>query len=201
MNEEKLKKIMDFIESYVRENNGDSPSLAEIMAYTGMVKSTAYRHIIELERRGMVSYSGKNTLEIAGQDKMKSYFCRLPIYGIIPCGSPEDYRQDIQGHLAIPEEWVEDECYLLRASGDSMKDIGIDEGDLVIIKRCETASDSQIIAALTEDGTTLKRYKIGDDGRAWLLAENKDYPDSKRYLYPTSITVQGVALKIIKDVR
>ena len=201
MKEENLKKISDFIESYIKDNNGDSPSLSEIMAYTGMVKSTAYRHILELEKRGLVSYSGKNTLEIAGQEQMKSHFSRLAVYGVIPCGAPEDYRQDVEGYLAIPAEWTEGECYLLRATGDSMVDAGIDDGDLVIIKRAERAFDAQIIAALTEDGTTLKRYRISEDGEAFLMAENKSYTSEKRYLYPETIVVQGVALKIIKDAK
>ena len=201
MNEEKLRAIQEYIESYVRDNNGESPSLADIMSYTSMAKATAYRYILELERRGLVSYSGKNTLEISGQEQMKSRFLRLAVYGVIPCGEPEDYRQDIEGYLAMPSEWVDGECYLLRATGDSMVDAGIDDGDLVIIKHAERAFDNQIIAALTEDGTTLKRYRISEGGEAFLMAENKSYPNDKRYLYPESIVVQGIALKIIKDAK
>lgn len=201
ISEEKLNLVLEYIESYIRGNNGESPTLSDIMKYTGMVKSTAYRYILELEKRGLVSYSGKNTLEISGQENMKSRFSRLAVYGVIPCGAPEDYRQDIEGHLAIPAEWTDGECYLLRATGDSMVDAGIDDGDLVIIKRTERAFDNQIIAALTEDGTTLKRYRISEDGEAFLMAENKSYTSEKRYLYPETIVVQGVALKIIKDAK
>ena len=70
MNEEKLQKLAEFIKQYARDNNGESPSLADIMDYMGMVKSTAYRHILELEKRGIISYSGKNTLETPLQKKM-----------------------------------------------------------------------------------------------------------------------------------
>ena len=55
MSEEKLQKLAEFIKQYARENNGESPSLADIMEYMGMVKSTAYRHILELEKRGIRS--------------------------------------------------------------------------------------------------------------------------------------------------
>ena len=47
MSEEKLNKLAEFIKQYARDNNGESPSLADIMDYTGMVKSTAYRHVLE----------------------------------------------------------------------------------------------------------------------------------------------------------
>ena len=59
MSEEKLQKLAEFIKQYARDNNGESPSLADIMEYMDMVKSTAYRHILELEKRGIISYSGK----------------------------------------------------------------------------------------------------------------------------------------------
>ena len=55
MSEEKLQKLAEFIKQYARDNNGESPSLADIMEYMGMVKSTAYRHILELEKRGIRS--------------------------------------------------------------------------------------------------------------------------------------------------
>ncbi len=55
MSEEKLQKLADFIKQYARENNGDSPSLTDIMEYMSMVKSTAYRHVLALEKRGVIS--------------------------------------------------------------------------------------------------------------------------------------------------
>lgn len=59
MNQEKVERLADFIRQHTRDNNGTSPSLAEIMEYMGMSKSTAYRYILELEKQGLVSYSGK----------------------------------------------------------------------------------------------------------------------------------------------
>ena len=59
MSEEKLQKLARYIDQYARDNNGESPSLSDIMDYMGMVKSTAYRHVVELEKRGIISYNGK----------------------------------------------------------------------------------------------------------------------------------------------
>ena len=72
MSEEKLNKLAEFIKQYARENNGESPSLADIMDYMGMVKSTAYRHVLELEKRGVISYTGKKTLSSPLQRKMNT---------------------------------------------------------------------------------------------------------------------------------
>ena len=200
MNEEKLRKMEQFIRDYIAENNGESPKFSEILRYMDMNKSVGYRYLTTLRDRGIVNYKGRETLSVKGQEEMKSRAKRTAIYGFIPCGAPEDYREDADGHLAIPEEWATGDCYLLRATGDSMVDIGIDSGDLVLIKVASSARDGQVVVALTEDGTTLKRYKVGSDGRPWLMAENKTYPKSKRELHPNEITVQGLVMKIIKDV-
>ena len=86
MSEEKLQKLSDYIRQYARDNNGKSPSLADIMRDMGMVKSSAYRYVLELEKRGIVSYKGKRTLESPLQRKMKCSFRSIPLLGRIICG-------------------------------------------------------------------------------------------------------------------
>ena len=84
MSEEKLNKLAEFIKQYARDNNGESPSLADIMDYMGMVKSTAYRHMLELEKRGVISYTGKKTLSSPLQRKMNVMSSRIsPVEPII----------------------------------------------------------------------------------------------------------------------
>lgn len=60
--------------------------------------------------------------------------------------------------------------------------------------------DGQVIVALTEEGNTLKRIRY-ESGVPVLYAENKSYPEIKRMIRPKKLTVQGVALKLIKDIR
>ncbi len=132
---------------------------------------------------------------------MRAVFRRVAIVGSIVCGFPEDNRQEIQGYVAIPEEWLDGDCYLLRTSGDSMIDIGIDDGDLVLIKCAKDAYDGQVVAVLTDEGTTLKRFVKPEIGQSWLLAENKSYPKEKRELKPSKLEIQGIALKVIKDIQ
>ena len=201
MKEENLNRISTFIKDYIADSNGISPSLSEIMKHTGMVKSTVYRHIKELERRGVVYYSGKNTLRIENQEKMSVLYSRVPVLGTIPCGSPTDCNETIDGYVAVPDEWVEGECYLLRASGDSMIDIGIGNKDLVLIKVCEDANFGDVVVALTNKGNTLKRYIKDNQGRICLLAENSNFSESERYIYSDFLKIQGKALKVIKDIR
>lgn len=200
MNQEKIEKLSRFIKQYVRDNNGDSPSLSEITEYMEMSKSTAYRYVLELEKRGIVTYSGKRTLGTDLQRKMKCGFRRIPIVGQIICGSPDEQEEYVSGYLAIPEEWIDGECFLLRAYGDSMIDIGIDEGDMILIKKSETACSGDVVVALTEKGNTLKRL-FWENGKPRLHAENKHYRAKDIDIHPRTLTIQGVALKVIKNIR
>lgn len=200
MNVDKIERLAEFIKQYARDNNGTSPSLSDIMKYMDMSKSTAYRYILELERRGVVSYSGKKTLEIDLQRKMKLGFRKVPLVGEIICGSPDEQEEYISEYLALPEDWLDGDCFLLKAYGDSMIDIGIEKNDLILVKRCETAGDGQVVVALTENGNTLKRlFWEGNVPR--LHAENKSYSPENVDFYPKSLTIQGIALKVIKNIR
>jgi len=199
MNQEKLERLSAFIKQYARDNNGSSPSLSEIMEYMSMSKATAYRYILELEKQGVVSYSGKKTLETELQRKMRCDFKRIPIIGQIICGSPEEQEEFVDGYLAIPEDWIDGECFLLRAYGDSMIDIGIDKDDLILVKKACSADDGAVVVALTEKGNTLKRL-FWDNGRPRLHAENKKYSKKQQDIYPNELTIQGIALKVIKNI-
>ena len=200
MNQEKIERLAAFINQYTRDNNGSSPNLSEIMDYMNMSKATAYRYILELEKRGIVSYSGKKTLETELQRKMRCEFKRIPIVGQIVCGSPDEQEEHVSGYLTIPQEWIDGECFLLRAYGDSMIDIGIEKNDLILIKKSETAENGDVIVALTEQGNTLKRL-FWEVDRPRLHAENKKFPPDQIDIYPNELTIQGIALKVIKNIK
>lgn len=200
IDQRKLETMFDFIKNYIYEHNGESPKFKEILRFMNMGESVGYRYLMNLKDLGLIEYSGKNTLKIEGQEKLKVQFKRLDIYGVIPCGIPEMKEQEIVGNIVLPDEWIEGECYLLKATGESMIDIGIAPGDFVLIKKTKEAHNGQIIVALTEDGSTLKRYMENKDGIRWLRAENKNYTETMRNIFPNEIVVQGVALKIIKNI-
>ena len=131
---------------------------------------------------------------------MRCGFRRIPIVGRVICGSPDEQEEYVSGYLAIPEEWIDGECFLLRAYGDSMIDIGIEEDDLILVKKAETASDGDVVVALTENGNTLKRL-FWEDDRPRLHAENKTYDIKDIDIYPKELTIQGIALKVVKNIK
>ncbi len=197
MNEEKLDKMLAFIKDYIASHNGQSPKFGEILEYMGMSNSVGYRYLTTLAERGEIEYNGRDTLAVRGQDKMKMDFRRVPVLGAIPCGLPEEHSELIEGYVALPEEWLGGDCYLLRADGDSMTGAGIDDGDLVLIRRTTVSETGRVIVALVDGtDTTLKRYFVDKSGAAVLHAENPAYSDIR----PFHVAVQGVAVKVIKDV-
>ena len=199
-NEESLQKLAEFIKQYTRENNGEAPSLADMTEYMGFSKGTTYNYLIELNKRGEIFYSGKRTLETNLQRKMRCEFRRIPIIGRVICGSPDEQEEHVSAYLAIPTEWIDGECFLLRAYGDSMIDIGIEEDDLILVKRTEIAQNGDVVVALTENGNTLKRL-FWEDERPRLHAENKAYDSKDIDIYPKELTVQGIVLKVIKNIK
>ena len=197
MDEEKLDKMLAFIKGYIARNNGVSPKFSEILEYMEMSNSVGYRYLTTLADRGEIIYNGRDTLSVVGQEKMRMSFRRVPILGAIPCGLPEEHSELSEGYLALPDEWLDGDCYLLRADGDSMTGAGIDDGDLVLIRRTTVSETGRVIVALVDGtDTTLKRYYVDKNGAAVLHAENPAYRD----LYPFHLAVQGVAVKVIKDV-
>ena len=202
LSREKLDEMEAYLRRYAHDNNGDMPALPELAEKMGMYKSTAYRYLLKLREEGKIDYDGKGTLglrESSGYTK-KAVSVRVPIYGSVICGTPEEEEQHSEGYLAIPEEWTGGECFLLRARGDSMKDAGVDAGDLVLVRRAGDAQDGRMVVALTEEGNTLKRLGR-ENGKPVLLAENRTYPEERRVIRPRTLEIQGVAVKIIKDVK
>ena len=195
--DEKIKLLFNFIEDYAKRNDGKTPAIAVIMQHTGMPKTTAFRYMQELANRGMVSYKGKGTL--TASDRAYTSGATIPVLGQIVCGSPNEEEECVERYVSVPKEWVQGECFLLRAYGDSMIDIGIAKGDLILVRKTSEATDGQVVVALTEEGNTLKRL-FWEDGRPRLHAENSSYTPEERDFYPSDLTIQGVALKVIKDI-
>ena len=198
LNEEKLKDLLKYIETYATSNDGRTPSHTAIMQHMGMPSTTAYRYMTELAKRGYVTYNGKGTLT-AGANAFTPG-ATIPLIGQIVCGKPSEEEEYIERYVSVPKDWVQGECFLLRAYGDSMIDIGIAKGDLILVRKTSEATDGQVVVALTEEGNTLKRL-FWEDGRPRLHAENSSYTPEERDFYPTELTIQGVVLKVIKDVR
>lgn len=188
-----MKRIVDFVEAYHLDYNS-SPSLRVIADGVGIGSTTVYRYLIEMNERGMICYDGK-TIRNEKIDKSQRGTIRAAVIGRIACGIPNLAEQHVEGYVNLPESlFGQGNFYILRASGCSMTEAGIDDGDLVVIREQNTAEDGQIVVALVDDEATLKRF-FHEGDRIRLHPENPQMKD----IFVTDCRIQGVAVKVIHD--
>ena len=201
-NPELMKEIYTYVSDYYRIRRS-SPSVNDIAKAVGIAKTTAYRYLVDMNERGMISYDG-HTIETPQVYKCVSGYFSAPIVGSIHCGNPETEEELVEEYVSLPESvFGKGEFFILRASGDSMVDAGIEEGDLIVIRKQDTASVGDIVVALDEDNqNTLKTFAGIDteSGLAILKYENeKKYPGA--VIHVRELIVQGIAKHVIKALR
>ncbi len=194
-----MDKICDFVNDYYKMYR-KSPSVNEIAKGVGVAKTTSYRYLVEMNEKGIISYDGK-TIETSHTDKCVSGYFSAPVVGSVRCGDPETEEESVEEYVSLPTSiFGTGEFYILRAVGDSMIDAGINENDLVLIKKQSTASEGDIVVALDENNeNTLKTYAGVDEEsqHAILRYENqKVYPE--KIIKVKQLVVQGVAVNVIK---
>ena len=122
----------------------------------------------------------------------------IPLYGRIAAGTPIEAIRDEGQTVDIPPHMLgHGEHYALEVDGDSMIKAGINDHDIVVIKRTETAHDGQIIVALVDDSeVTLKTLKR-QNGKVILVPENDDYEE--RVLDPERVKIQGILASLYRS--
>ena len=192
---ELMKQILEYIEDYYIDHNA-SPSTTRIAEQMGIGRGTAHKYLVEMDERGMLSYQGRN-ITTARTEKMHTSTFRAAVVGDISCGLPNIAEEHIEEYVSLPESMFgSGEFYILRAHGESMIEAGIDPGDLVVIRRQETAENGQIAVVLVDEEATLKRLYV-EGNRVRLHPENSEMED----FYVDHCIIQGVAVKVIKDLR
>ena len=193
----KDKILLAEIEKYVcnfTDSNGISPTMQEIANTVGVSKATVHRYITQLCEDGVIDYSGVRSIT---STKAKVQVVRVPVLGRIACGIPKFAEENIEEYVKLPVAlFGNGDFFLLRAYGDSMVEVGIEDGDLVLIRQQNYADRGQIVVALVEDDATLKRYyPEPENNRVRLHPENSRMED----IYVDSCQIQGVAVKVLKD--
>ena len=193
------KQIYNFVNEWKREY-GKSPSLKNIADDMGVSRTTIYRYLVEMNEEGQgLVYNGE-TIETKEFNSENTCLSSAMIVGSIPCGEAMSEDDHIEGYANLPASlFGKGDFYILRAKGDSMEDAGIDEGDMIVIRKQVTAYEGDIVVALDDENrNTLKRFGgFDDNGYAILEYMNKDvYPDE--IILVKELVVQGVAEHVIK---
>lgn len=200
---ELMQKIYSYIDQYYCEKH-TTPSTNEVAMGVGISKATAYRYLVAMDECGMIEYDGASrTIVTKLISKYSLGTFSAPVVGAIPCGEPEEEEEKIEEYVSLPVSlFGQGQFYILRASGDSMVDMGIEDGNMIVIRKQNTAKIGDIVVALDENNTnTLKRYSGIDErnGEAILSYCNKEkYGDLE--IRVKRLVVQGVAQHVIKTI-
>ncbi|HHU06767.1 MAG TPA: repressor LexA [Clostridiaceae bacterium] len=192
---ELMLRIKEYIEEYF-ERYSSTPTVRQISASMKISVSSAHRYLVSMAEKEMLTYEN-GVLSTTKIDMMSPAFRPAAIVGSIPCGTPDEREAQVEEYLPLSVSFFGNgEFYALRASGDSMIEAQINDGDLVIIREQQTAEIGDIVVALTdEDKNTLKRLCFDKRQQSYYLhPENKEMDD----IYVASLRVQGVATHVIK---
>jgi repressor LexA len=156
------QEIFDFVKQYVGEH-GYPPTVRDIGKAIGLASSsTVHAHLANLEKLGVLRRdpTKPRAIEVL-KDKARQAVAPagLPVVGQVAAGQPVLADENIEEYVPVPGiAGGDDGEFVLRVKGDSMKEAGILEGDFVIVRRQETATDGDIVVALVGEEATVKRF-------------------------------------------
>jgi repressor LexA len=159
------QEIFDFIKRY-SASYGYPPTVRDIGKAVGLASSsTVHAHLSNLERIGLLRRDPTKPRAIELLDRAAAGVLSivrpqgLPVVGQVAAGQPVLAEENIEEYIETPDfAGGRDGEYLLRVRGESMKDVGIMEGDLVVVRPQDTAADGDIVVALVGEEATVKRF-------------------------------------------
>jgi len=198
-NDEVKEAIYNYVNDYIKEF-GVSPSTQEIADYFGIAKSSISKYMKRLMDEGRIERYGRNQV-VTQQNYFAPY--QMPVIGAVACGKPKLAVEDIKCYIPLDPSLKDGEYFGLVADGESMIDVGIHNGDIIFIRRQETADDGDIVVAMIDDDysdestATLKRFYRDPENRRYILhPENSEMED----IVVDKVRILGKAVRILKNI-
>lgn len=188
-------EILDFIREHI-EHNGMAPTRAEVALRFGFKsKNAAADHLRALEQKGHIRLHPELSRGIQLLDNQDADL--VPVIGSVAAGLPIEAIENHDEALPVPKGlFARRPTYLLRVRGDSMKDAGILEGDLIAVYKTNVARRGQIVVARIDNDVTVK-YLDMDGSMAKLLPANSAY---QPIVVPANeLVIEGVFVGLIRD--
>lgn len=176
------RSILEFIRTQI-SRDGRAPTVREICSHFSFKSTNGARdHLKALIKKGYLEHDNMISRGIRLVENIGVEVGRLPLLGSAPAGSPITAIENYEGEIAVDKSFISsDESFTLRIVGDSMKNAGIEDGDLVIVCKQAQAKQGEIVVAVVDEDATVKRIDYGPDGVAGsskiirLLPENENY--------------------------
>ena len=163
--------------------------------------SSVFNHLEKLEMAGYIRRdpSKSRSIEIVDDDfnLTRRETVNVPLVGQVAAGQPILAQHNIEDYYPLPAEYVpKNECFMLRVRGDSMVNAGILNGDTIMVERCDTAINGQIVVALIDDSATVKRF-FREDNMIRLQPEN----DTMSPIYVWDCQIVGKVFGVLRFIK
>ena len=170
---DKSELIFEFMQKFIAEN-GYSPTVREICKACDIKSTaTAFTYINQLAERGVINKVDNRNRAVS----LKQKVVNVPLIGTVAAGQPIFATENYEDMYSIPNNFFAGEdLFMLSVKGDSMINIGMFDGDKIVVKKQETADNGDIVVALVEDSATVKRF-FKRNGEIILHPENDDMQD------------------------
>ncbi len=194
----KQQEILDFIKSEIL-HKGYPPSVRDICEAVKLKStSSVHSHLETLERNGYIRRDPTKPRAIEVIDDsfslMRREVANVPIIGTVAAGQPILAQENIEDYFPIPVEYLPNtETFMLRVKGESMVNVGIFDGDQIMVQRQGTAQNGDIVVALVEDSATVKTF-YKENGHIRLQPEN----DSMDPIILDHVTILGKVFGVLR---
>lgn len=191
------EQIFGLIKEKISET-GMPPTRAEIADFFGFKSANAAEeHLKALAKKGYINMLPGTSRGIRLAEQFIEHD-GLPLVGRVAAGEPILAQEHVEEHYKIDGTLFKPSAdYLLRVNGESMKDIGIFDGDLLAVHQTTDVQNGQVIVARVEDEVTVKRFKR-DGNVVYLHAENEEFSPIKVDLTSQQFNVEGIAVGVIR---
>ena len=192
------QQIYDLIKEKIQET-GMPPTRAEIAKFFGFKSANAAEeHLKALAKKGYIEMLAGTSRGIRLVEELIEEE-GLPLIGRVAAGEPILAQEHVEDHYKMDGSLFHPAAdYLLRVNGESMKDIGIMDGDLLAVHQTTDVKNGQVIVARVEDDVTVKRFKR-EGNIVYLHAENEDFEPIKVDLANQQFNVEGIAVGIVRS--
>jgi repressor LexA len=192
---DRQKQVLEFIRDFIGINRYP-PTIREISQHFGFSVKGGYDHVKALQRKGVLKCQGNRSraIEITDGSVADPLMRSVPILGSVAAGKPLFAEENFQGAVSVPATgFSKGQHFALHVKGDSMRDAGILDGDLVIVRQASEAENGEIVVAMVDDAVTLKRF-YKEKNRVRLKAENPRFPP----IYTQNVRILGILASLIR---
>ena len=173
---QKQQQVLDFMKAYVREK-GFPPSVRDICEGVNLKStSSVFMHIEGLIKHGYIAKDEFKSRGYRFLDEEEAFYntsaINLPVVGQVAAGTPILAEQNIDSYFPVPQDRVpQGKSFILKVKGDSMINIGIMNGDCILVKECNSVNNGDVCVALIDDSATVKTF-YKENGHIRLQPEN-----------------------------